>query len=116
MARSPQRSPLALLVLWQLIEAPMHVYRMHRLFLERGKDRVVNNNSRASLYQTIERLIRLGLVGGAETGLGWVGVVNTVGGKTHRDRVVYGITDTGREVARDWLRETLRSTGGEFPE
>jgi DNA-binding PadR family transcriptional regulator len=105
-AHSPQRSPLALLVLWQLIEAPMHVYRMHRLFLERGKDRVVNVRSRASLYQTIERLIRLGLVE----------VVEIVRGETHPDRVVYGITDTGREVARDWLRETLRSTGGEFPE
>ncbi len=32
------------------------------------------------------------------------------------ERVVYGITDAGREVARRWLREMLRNTEGEYPE
>ena len=32
------------------------------------------------------------------------------------DRIVYAITDEGREVAREWLREMLRTTGGEYPE
>jgi DNA-binding PadR family transcriptional regulator len=101
-----QRSPLALLVLWQLVEGPMHAYRMHKLFRERGKDRVVNVRSRASLYQTIERLMRLELVE----------VHETVRGDAHPERVVYAITDRGREVAREWLREALRATGSEFPE
>ena len=39
-------------------------------------------------------------------------------GKADRypDRVVYEITDTGREVARQWLREMLHTTEGEYPE
>ena len=101
-----QRSSLGLLVLWQLVEEPMHVYRMQRLFEERGKDRVVNVRSRASLYQTIERLMRLGLVE----------VRETVRSEGVPDRIVYGITDEGRAVAGDWLREMLRTTGAEFPE
>src|ERR671922_2176734 len=101
-----KRSPLGLLVLWQLVEAPMHVYRMQKLFDERGKGRVVNVRSRASLYQTIERLQRLGLVEPRET-------LRTEG---RPDRTVYAITDAGREVAREWLREMLRTTGDEFPE
>ena len=32
------------------------------------------------------------------------------------DRVVYAITDAGREVAREWLREMLRTTDNEYPE
>ncbi|HEY4830750.1 MAG TPA: hypothetical protein VIH85_28545, partial [Solirubrobacteraceae bacterium] len=63
----PQRSALGLLVLWQLYQQPMHVYRMQKLFEAEGKDRIVNVRSRASLYQTIERLQRHGLVEVAET-------------------------------------------------
>ena len=101
-----KRSPLGLLVLWHLVEAPMHVYRMQKLFDERGKGRIVNVRSRASLYQTIERLQRLGLVEPRET-------LRTEG---RPDRTVYAITDAGRDVAREWLREMLRTTGDEFPE
>ncbi len=32
------------------------------------------------------------------------------------ERVVYAITDAGREVARQWLREMLHNTEGEYPE
>jgi DNA-binding PadR family transcriptional regulator len=102
----PQRSALGLIVLWQLVSEPMHVYRMQKLFEEQGKDRVVNVRARASLYQTIERLRRHGLVEVAET-------VRVEG---YPDRVVYAITDQGREVAREWLREMLRTTDGEYPE
>ena len=45
----------------------MHVYRMQKLFEATGKDRVVNIRSRASLYQTLDRLERHGLVEVAET-------------------------------------------------
>ena len=37
-----RRSPLALVVLALLYEAPMHPYRMQQLIKERGKDEVVN--------------------------------------------------------------------------
>ena len=105
-SRTPQRSSLGLIVLWQLFEGPMHVYRMQKMFEAQGKDRVVNVRSRASLYQTIERLERHGLVEVYETGRA----------EGYPDRVVYAITDAGREVAREWLREMLRTTEGEYPE
>ena len=104
--RAPQPSSLGLIVLWQLFAEPMHAYRMQKLFESQGKDRVVNLKSRASIYQTIERLERLGLVEVAET-------VRQPG---YPDRVVYAITDTGRDVARDWLRQMLSETGGQYPE
>jgi DNA-binding PadR family transcriptional regulator len=95
-----------LIVLSQLYQGPMHVYRMQKLIEAQGKHRVVNVRSRASLYQTIERLVRLGLVEVSET-------VRVEG---YPDRVVYAITDSGREVARQWLREMLSTTDGEYPE
>jgi DNA-binding PadR family transcriptional regulator len=102
----PRRSALGLIVLWQLFEGPMHVYRMQKLFEAQGKSNVVNLRSRASLYQTIERLVRYDLVEVAE-------VVRSEG---YPDRTVYAITDAGREVARAWLREMLSSTEDEYPE
>ncbi len=104
--KTPRRSALGLTVLWQLMSEPMHVYRMQKLFEAQGKDRVVNVRARASLYQTIERLQRHGLVVVSET--------TRLEG--YPDRVVYAITDAGREVARQWLREMLRGTEGEYPE
>ncbi len=102
----PQRSPLGLVVLWMLVEGPKHVYRIQKLIEQQGKDRVVNVRARASLYQTIQRLMRLGLVV----------VHETVRTPTYPDRIVYAITDAGREAASQWLREMLSVTGEEFPE
>jgi DNA-binding PadR family transcriptional regulator len=103
---SPSRSPLGLIVLATLLEGPMHTYRMQKLIEQRGKDRVVNVRARASLYQAIERLVRLGLVE----------VRETVRGEARPDRTVYAITDAGRATAAEWLREMLTSTSGEYPE
>jgi DNA-binding PadR family transcriptional regulator len=100
------RSSLGLIVLWLLYEQPLHVYRIQKLIESQGKDRVVNVRSRASLYQTIERLQRRGLVE----------IVETVRAPSRPERTIYGITDAGREAAREWLREMLSSTGGEFPD
>jgi DNA-binding PadR family transcriptional regulator len=105
-AKSPQRSSLGLIVLWQLFNEPMHIYRMQKLFEAEGKDRIVNVRSRASLYQAIERLERLGLVE----------VSATERHEGYPDRVVYAITESGREAARQWLREMLSDTGGQYPE
>jgi DNA-binding PadR family transcriptional regulator len=103
---TPRRSSLGLIVLWQLFEGPMHVYRVQKMIEAQGKDRVVNVRSRASLYQTIERLHRHGLVEWFATGRA----------DRYPDRVVYEITDAGRAVARQWLREMLHTTEGEYPE
>jgi DNA-binding PadR family transcriptional regulator len=97
---------LGLVVLLNLFDGPSHVYRMQKVIEATGKDRVVNVRSRASLYQAIERLERHGLVE----------VVGTTSSGSYPDRVEYAITERGREVAREWLRELLSSTGEEFPE
>jgi DNA-binding PadR family transcriptional regulator len=79
---------------------------MQKMFEAQGNDRVVNLRSRATLYQTIDRLMRLGLVEITET--------------VHRggfpDRVIYAITESGRGVAREWLRQILSTTEGQYPE
>jgi DNA-binding PadR family transcriptional regulator len=103
---TPKRSALGLIVLWQLVDGPKHVYGIQKLLQQQGKDRVVNVRARASLYQALERLMRLGLVE----------VRETVRGEGYPDRVVYAITDAGRDAAREWLREMLRTTGEEYPE
>jgi DNA-binding PadR family transcriptional regulator len=105
-AKASQPSSLGLIVLWLLFEKPLHVYGMQKLIEAEGKDRVVNVRSRATLYQTIERLVRSGLVEVSET-------VRVEG---YPDRIVYAITERGREFAREWLREMLRMTGPEYPE
>jgi DNA-binding PadR family transcriptional regulator len=104
--KPPPPSPLGLIVLWQLWSEPTHVYRMQKLFEAEGKDRIVNVRSRASLYQAIERLERLGLVE----------VHETIRQEGYPDRVVYAITEAGRETARQWLRDMLSDTGGQYPE
>jgi DNA-binding PadR family transcriptional regulator len=101
-----QRSPLGLIVLWMLHREPLHTYRIQKLLEQQGKDRVVNVRSRASLYQAIDRLVRLGLVEARET----------IRSPSRPDRTVYAITDAGREAATEWLRDMLSTTGAEFPE
>jgi DNA-binding PadR family transcriptional regulator len=104
--RTPKRSSLGLVVLWHLVEEPMHVYRMQKLIEGQGKHRVVNVRSPASLYQTIKRLEDHGLVE----------VRQKVRDSNQPDRTVYAITDRGRQTARHWLQEMLLETGGEYPE
>jgi len=101
-----KRSPIALAVLAMLYEAPMHPYRMQRLIKERGKDLVINVAQRASLYQTIQRLERDGLIRAR---------------KTQRDegrpeRTIYEIAAEGREILMDWMRNILSTPLAEYPE
>ncbi|UTS92805.1 PadR family transcriptional regulator [Rhizobium anhuiense] len=103
---SIKRSPVALAVLAMLMEEPMHPYRMQRLIKERGKDEVINVTQRTSLYQTIQRLEREGLI---------------IPRKTVRDdkrpeRTVYEITEKGREIALEWMRAILSTLTREYPE
>jgi DNA-binding PadR family transcriptional regulator len=37
-------------------------------------------------------------------------------GEGYPDRTLYAITDAGRDTAREWLREMLRTTGEDYPE
>ncbi|MFQ4148234.1 PadR family transcriptional regulator [Arthrobacter sp. LAPM80] len=101
-----KRSPLALAVLALLLERPMHPYRMQQLITLRGKDRVINVSQRASLYSTIERLARDGLIRVAE--------VERDGSRPERS--VYEISDAGRVAAREWLTDMLSVPKRGFPE
>jgi DNA-binding PadR family transcriptional regulator len=103
---SHRRSPLALAVLALLVEAPMHPYEMQRLIKQRGKDQVINVGQRATLYKTIDRLHRDGLIS----------VRETTREAQRPERTVYQATTDGREAARAWLREMLSAPRKEFPE
>jgi DNA-binding PadR family transcriptional regulator len=105
MTNTSRYSSLGLVVLGMLIDEPMHAYRMQKLLKLWGKDKVVNIRRPASVYQTIERLIRLELVA----------VRKTVQTESHPDRIVYGITAKGRTTLRAWLRGMLSAVGDEFP-
>jgi DNA-binding PadR family transcriptional regulator len=93
-------------VLSMLGEEPMHPYRMQQLIKERHKDDVVNVTQRNSVYQTIERLLRDGLV-----------EVSATAREANRpERTTYRITDAGRAILRDWLYGMLSTPAPEYPE
>ncbi|TQN33269.1 PadR family transcriptional regulator [Haloactinospora alba] len=99
------RSPLNLVVLALLYEAPMHPYRMHTLIRERGKDRVVNVRSRNSVQQTVGRLEREGLI--AASGTEQAG--------RYPQRTVYEITARGCSELLGSLHRLLSTPAREFP-
>jgi len=103
---SSRRSPIALAILAMLYEAPMHPYRMQRLIKERGKDEVINVAQRASLYQTLPRLQREGLIAARHKETE----------EKRPERTVYAITDKGRTTLLDWMRQMLCTPKREFPE
>lgn len=104
--RAHRRSPLALAILSLLFYEPMHPYRMQQLIKEWGKDQVINIEQRASIYQTIKRLLRAGLIE----------VAGTARDERWPERTVYRLTEEGRETALVWLRAMLSSPAREFPE
>ncbi|WP_026122584.1 PadR family transcriptional regulator [Nocardiopsis halotolerans] len=103
MSRRP--SPLALVVLVLLHEQPLHTYRLHKLIVERGKDRVVNVASRNSVQQTVHRLEREGLIEAALTERA----------EGFPERTVYRITEAGTDAMRSTLREALSRPASEYP-
>jgi DNA-binding PadR family transcriptional regulator len=98
-------SPLALAVLSLLEVGPLHPYGLQRLIRLWGKDAVVNVGQRASLYKTIQRLERAGLVA----------VRLTERDQSFPERTVYELTDEGRRQGREWLEDMLASPRNEFP-
>src|SRR3954466_14170529 len=106
MARTFKRSPLALAVLVLLHESPMHPYRMQRLIKDRGKDLVINVQQRASLYQTINQLLKAELI------TFWENERQ----EGFPERTLYRLTDKGHETAVAWMREMLSTPDQDFPE
>jgi DNA-binding PadR family transcriptional regulator len=103
---APRRSVLAMALLSMLGEEPMHPYRMQQLIKERHKDDVVNVTQRNSIYQTIDRLLRDGLVE----------VQSTAREANRPERTTYRITDAGRGLLREWLYAMLSTPAREYPE
>ncbi len=84
----------------------MHPYRMQQMIKERGKDQVIDVRRRPSLYQTINQLLRAGLIAVAKTGRQ----------PGFPERTIYRITEEGRAAALSWMREMLSTPAQEFPE
>lgn len=84
----------------------MHPYRMQQLIKQRQKDSVINVRLRSSLYQTIERLLRAGLI-----------AVREMEKEENRpERTVYRLTDAGAATAHAWMREMVATPINEFPQ
>jgi DNA-binding PadR family transcriptional regulator len=106
MSKPVKHSAIALATLTMLYEEPMHPYRMQQLIKERGKDEVINVTQRASLYQTINRLEREGLI-----------AAQSVSRDENRpERTVYEPTDAGRQTMVDWMHQILSTPSPEFPD
>ncbi len=101
-----KRSPLAMVLLALLVEAPMHPYRMQQVIKERGQDQLVNVAQRNSVYQALDRLVRDGLARPAGTA--------REGGRP--ERTVYEITAEGEATLRRWLAHMVTTPAREFPE
>src|SRR5215475_4736337 len=106
MRAKPHRTltPLALAVLRLLNTRPMHPYEMHQVVRDHGTDRVIKVRA-GSLYHTVERLHRQGLIEQLETGREG----------RRPERTVYAITDAGRDEFVTNLRDLLRVPAEEFP-
>ncbi len=105
MANRP-RSPLWMVVLALACEEPMHPYRMQTLIKQRGKDHVANVAQRNSVYQTIEGLLRAGLIR----------VRETARDENRPERTVYEATDAGRRTLAEWIHTVLSTPAREFPD
>jgi len=101
-----KRSPIGLAILTMLYESPMHPYRMQQLIKERGKDEVINVSQRASLYQTINRLERDGLIAAQKV----------TRDENRPERTVYELTELGQRLMFEWMREILSTPTKDFPE
>jgi DNA-binding PadR family transcriptional regulator len=105
MTEKQRYSGIALAVLASLYEAPMHPYRMQQLIKERGKDQVINVGQRATLYQTINRLLRAKLIK----------VRGTARDERRPERTIYQLTERGRDTLLGWMRDLLSTPTREFP-
>jgi DNA-binding PadR family transcriptional regulator len=106
MPSNPYRTltPLSLVILKLLTERAMHPYEMQQLVRDRHTDQVVKVRA-GSLYHTVQRLARAGLIEAVETGREG----------RRPERTVYRITDAGRDQFDTNLRELVRFPETEYP-
>ncbi|WIV58540.1 PadR family transcriptional regulator [Amycolatopsis nalaikhensis] len=101
---SAKLTPLGIAVLELLHERPMHPYEMAQLMRERYVSTRVNVKA-GSLYHTVERLHRDGLIE----------VVDTQRDGRRPERTVYGMTQNGLDEFNQRGRELLGDLVEEFP-
>ncbi|WP_280382341.1 PadR family transcriptional regulator [Nocardia wallacei] len=97
-------SPLTLAVLALLAEKPRHPYEMKVTMRERRIADSVKMRG-GSLYDTIGRLARAGLLTATET--------SRAGARP--ERTIYAITDAGRDMLRELMNEFIGEPVNEFP-
>ena len=97
-------TPLALAVLNLLHEQPAHPYQLHQTMNDRGTDRFVKVTA-GTLYHTVQRLHRLGLVQ----------PMATARAGRRPERTVYALTRDGCEQFHSELRAALRHPVREYP-
>lgn len=95
---------LALAVLSNLSQQPMHPYELGRTLREHGDERSIKF-SHGSLYMVIGQLARAGFITAQET--------SRAGQRP--ERTVYALTDAGRDELRDWLTELVEQPQHECP-
>jgi DNA-binding PadR family transcriptional regulator len=98
-------NPLALAVLVQLCEQPMHPYEMATTMRSRGKERSIKLNY-GSLYTVVGNLARHGFI--EAVGAGREG--------RRPERTVYRITEAGRKELDDWMAELVAVPVKEYPQ
>jgi DNA-binding PadR family transcriptional regulator len=98
-------SPLALAALGLVAERPMHPYEMYQLLLQRQEDRLLKVRP-GTLYHTVDRLARGGLVR----------AVRTEREGNRPERTTFEITEAGRRELSRRLVEMLSAPAEEYPE
>jgi DNA-binding PadR family transcriptional regulator len=103
--RRPVSSPLALAVLAQLAEGPMHPYEIAATLRSRGKEHSIKLNY-GSLYTVVDNLARHGLIEAVEA--------RREGRRP--ERTVYRLTEAGQAELDDWMTELLSAPVKEYPQ
>jgi DNA-binding PadR family transcriptional regulator len=103
--RRPVSSPLALAVLAQLAEGPMHPYEIAATLRSRGKEHSIKLNY-GSLYTVVDNLAKHGLIEAVEA--------RREGRRP--ERTVYRLTEAGQAELDDWMTELLSAPVKEYPQ
>ena len=105
MAESRILTPLAVAALALLAEGPSHPYEMYQTRVQRSEDRIVKVRP-GSLYHTVDRLARHGLV--RATGTEREG--------NRPERTTYAITEDGTRALGERVADIIATPVNEFPE
>ena len=105
MPHSPSLTPLAVAALALLAEGPTHPYEMYQTLVMRSEDRLVKVRP-GSLYHTVDRLARQGLV--RATGTEREG--------NRPERTTYEITEDGTLALAERVADIIATPVNEFPE